>query len=108
MDEEHVHHETDHFAGREVIAGRLVRQLVEAADEVLEDEPHLLVGDVRWVKIDASDFRDHEVEDIRLLLASAVLAARDRAASQRSNSVHVMRHWPRILKAAISPAWAIV
>jgi hypothetical protein len=67
VDEEQVDHEADHLAGREVIAGRLVREFVEAADEVLEDEPHLLVRHVRRVEVDVGELRDHEVEDVRLV-----------------------------------------
>ena len=44
LDEQQVHHQADHFAGREVVASRLVGQFVEAANQVLEDEPHLLVA----------------------------------------------------------------
>ena len=58
MHEQEVHHQPDHLARREVITGRLVRELVEAADEVLEDEPHLLVGDIRRVQVDVGELRD--------------------------------------------------
>ena len=44
LDEENVHHEPDDLARGEVVAGGLVGQLIEAADEILEDEPHLLVA----------------------------------------------------------------
>jgi hypothetical protein len=67
VDEEQVDHEADHFARREVITGRLVREFVEAADEVLEDEPHLLVRHVRRVEVDVGELRDHEVKDVRLV-----------------------------------------
>ena len=43
LDKENVHHQPDHFAGREVIAGCLVCQFVETTDKILEDKPHLLV-----------------------------------------------------------------
>lgn len=66
MNEEEVDHQADHFAGRKVIAGRLVREFVETADEVFEDEPHLFVGHVRRVQIHVRELRDHEVEDVRL------------------------------------------
>jgi len=39
VDEQDVHHEPDDLARREVVAGGLVGQLVEAPNEVLENEP---------------------------------------------------------------------
>ena len=66
VDEEDAHHQADHFAGREVVAGGLVRELVEAPDEVLEDQPHLLVRDRARVQIDLCELRHDEEEDVRL------------------------------------------
>ena len=66
LDEEEVHHQPDNLARGEVVAGGLVCQLVEAADEVLEDQPHLLVPHVCGMEVDAAEFRDDEVEDVRL------------------------------------------
>ena len=43
VDEEQVDHQADDVAGREVIARGLVGQFVEAADEVLEEQPHVVV-----------------------------------------------------------------
>ena len=66
VDEEDAHHQPDDLARREVIARGLVRQLVEAADEVLEEESHLLVRDPVGVQVDVAELRDHEVQEVRL------------------------------------------
>ena len=67
VDEQDAHHQPDDLARREVVAGGLVGQLVEAADEVLEDEPHLLVRHRRRrVQVHVAELRDDEVEDVRL------------------------------------------
>ena len=39
--EQQVDHQADDFAGREVVAGRLVRGFVESPDQFLEDVAHL-------------------------------------------------------------------
>ena len=66
LDEQDAHHQTDDLARREVVARGLVGQLVEAPDEVLEDEPHLLVRHRFGMQVDIGEFRDDEVEDARL------------------------------------------
>ena len=66
IDEENVHHEPNDLARREVIARGLIGKFIEAADQVLEDEPHLLVGDAVWVQVDIGELRDDEIEDVRL------------------------------------------
>ena len=66
LDEQDAHHQTDDLARREVVARGLVGQFVEAADEVLEDEPHLLVRHRVRVQVDIAELRDDEVEDVRL------------------------------------------
>ena len=67
VDEQDVHHQPDHLARREVVASGLVCQLVEAADQILEDEAHLLVGYPVRVQVDVGELRNHEVEDVRLV-----------------------------------------
>ena len=49
-----------------MIARGLVGQFVEAANEVLEDEPHLLVRHRVRVQVDIAELPDDEVQDIRL------------------------------------------
>ena len=66
LDEQDAHHQSDDLARREVVARRLVGQLVEAPDEVLEDEPHLLVRHRVRVQVDVAEPGDDEVEDVRL------------------------------------------
>ena len=66
VDEQDVHHQPDDLARREVVARGLVGQLVEAADEVLEDEPHLLVRHRVRVQVHVAELGDDEVEDVRL------------------------------------------
>jgi len=66
VDEQDVHHEPDDLARREVVARSLVGQLVEAPDEVLEDEPHLLVRHRVRVQIHVAELGDDKVEDVRL------------------------------------------
>ena len=66
VDEQDVHHQPDDFARREVVARGLVGQFVEAADEVLEDEPHLLVRHRVRVQVHVAELGDDEVEDVRL------------------------------------------
>ena len=41
-------------------------QLVEAANEVLEDQPHLLVRHRIWVQVDVAELGDDQVQEVRL------------------------------------------
>ena len=66
LDEQDAHHQANDLARREVVARRLVGQLVEAPDEVLEDEPHLLVRHRVRVQVDIAEPGDDEVEEVRL------------------------------------------
>ncbi len=58
VDEENADHQPHDLARREVIAGGFVGQFVEPPDEVLEDQPHLLVGHAVRVKVDFAELRD--------------------------------------------------
>ncbi|MFO0875267.1 MAG: hypothetical protein U0575_15030 [Phycisphaerales bacterium] len=49
-----------------MVARGLVGQLVEATDEVFEDEPHLLVGHAVGMQVDVADLRDDQEQDARL------------------------------------------
>ena len=66
LDEQDAHHQSDDLARREMVPRGLVGQLVETADEVLEDEPHLLVRHRARVQVEVAELRDDEVEDVRL------------------------------------------
>ena len=50
-----------------MVARGLVRKLIEPADEILEEESHLLVRDPVGVQVHVAELRDHEVQDIALL-----------------------------------------
>ena len=65
-DKENAHHQADDLARDEVVAGGLVGQLVEAADEVFEDQSHLLVWHVVRVQVDIAELGDHQEEDVGL------------------------------------------
>ena len=70
LDEEEVDHQPDDLARREVLAGRLVRELREAADELLVEVAHLQVGDDVRVEVDLGELRDDEVEEVLLARAA--------------------------------------
>jgi hypothetical protein len=67
LDEQDVHHQPDDLARGEVVTGGLIGQLVEAADEVLEDQPHLFVWHHIWVQVHVAELGDDEVEDVRFV-----------------------------------------
>ena len=50
-----------------MVARGLVRQFVEAADEIFEEESHLLVREPVGVQVHVAELRDDEVQDIALL-----------------------------------------
>ena len=64
LDEEQVDHEADDLAGGEVLAGGLVRELAEAADELLVEVAHLDVADDVGMEVDLGDLRQHEVQQL--------------------------------------------
>jgi hypothetical protein len=66
VDEQDVHHQPDDLARREVVARGLVGQLIEAPDEVLEDQPHLLVRHCVRVQVHVAELGNDEVENVRL------------------------------------------
>ena len=49
-----------------MIARGLVGQFVEAADEVLEEQPHVVVADVVGVQVQVAELGDDEVEEVGL------------------------------------------
>ena len=49
-----------------MIAGSLIGQFVESADEIFEDQPHLLVGHLVGMQIYIAELGDHEIKDICL------------------------------------------
>ncbi len=62
LDEQQVDHQSDHLARREVLAGRLVGQLREFADQLLEGQAHVVVVDLARMQIDAGELFGHPVE----------------------------------------------
>ncbi len=56
LDEEQVDHQADHLARREVFPGGVVGGFGELADQLLEDEAHLDVGDALRVQVDGKNF----------------------------------------------------
>ena len=66
VDEQQAHHQADDFAGGEMVAGGFVRELVEAADQVLEDQAHLLVRHPVRVQIHIAELGDDQIEDVGL------------------------------------------
>ena len=66
VDEQQVDHQPDDLARREVLAGGLVGELGEAADQLLVEVAHLDVRhDVR-VQVDVGELADHLVEQVGL------------------------------------------
>ena len=87
-----VSHQPDHLARREVVAGLLVRLLVEAHDEVLEEIAHLDVVDPIRVQVDAGHRLDDDVKAvarIELLDLVAELELLENAPSRVGETVDV-------------------
>ena len=66
VDEEQVDHEADDVARGEMIAGGLVGQFVEAADEVFEDQPHVGITDAVGMQVHVAELGDSEIEEVGL------------------------------------------
>ncbi|OLS44073.1 hypothetical protein BV509_06790 [Rhodovulum sulfidophilum] len=66
-DEKQIDHEVNDFTRGEVVTGRLVGQFVEAPDQVLENEPHLVVRHLVRVQIDIAEFLHDQVKDVRVM-----------------------------------------
>ena len=65
--EQQVDHQPDDFARSEVVAGRLVRGFVESPDQVLEDQPHLMVRHGVRVQVDLGELRDDQEQPVGLV-----------------------------------------
>jgi hypothetical protein len=65
--EQDVHHQADDLAWGEVLAGRLIRQFGELADELLVDVAHLEVRDPVGVQVDVAELGYDLVEQVRAL-----------------------------------------
>src|SRR5579864_9769919 len=65
--EQQVDHQPDDLARREVVTGGLVRCFIEAPDQVLEDQAHLVIGDDVGMQIDVCELPDHQVEPVGLI-----------------------------------------
>ena len=66
LDEEQVDHQPDDFARGEVLAGGLVGELGELADEFLEHGAHLGVADGVGVQVDVGELLGDQVEQAGL------------------------------------------
>ena len=56
-----IHHQSNNFPRSEMLSGRFIGGFRKPPDEFLEDEPHVLVGNLVGVKIDRGEFlNDHE------------------------------------------------
>src|ERR1700722_6406112 len=66
VDKQNANHQPDHLARREVVACGLVSKFVEATDEVLKDQPHLLIRHRARVEVHVRELGNDEVEDVRL------------------------------------------
>lgn len=62
-----VRHQADDFAGREVVSGLLVRLLVEAPDQVLEDVAHGDVVHPVGVEVDGRELPHDLIQPVRLV-----------------------------------------
>lgn len=67
FDEQEIDHQPDHLTGREVLSGRFVRKLREAADEFLVEVAHLQVRHRLGVQVDVAESRQDEEEEVRFV-----------------------------------------
>ena len=65
VDEQQVDHQPDHLARGEVLAGGLVGELGEPADQLLVQVAHLDIRDGLRVQVDFGELSDHLVEHVR-------------------------------------------
>ena len=61
-----IHHQPDDFARSEMVTGRLVGGFVESPDEVLEDQPHLMVRHFVRVQVDLGELLDDKEQPVSL------------------------------------------
>jgi hypothetical protein len=98
--EQQVDHETNDFSGREVVAGSLVRCFVEAPDQVLEDQAHVVIGNRDGMQVDIAEHFDNEVEPI---------ARRAWRSPSRTRSTRISAGpWTRSLGMLIGLYWASI
>ena len=64
LQEQQIHHQADHLARGEILAGGFVGLLGEAADQLLVDGAHHQIGDRFGMKIDLREALQHPVEQI--------------------------------------------
>ena len=69
VDEQQVHHQPDDLARREVLAGGLVGELREPADQLLVEVAHLDVRHRLGVQVDLGELADDLVEQVRPVAA---------------------------------------
>ena len=84
LDEEQIDHQPDDLARREVLAGRLVRELGELADQLLEDEPHLGVADGLGMQVDVGELLGDQIEQPHLASRSIWVGKSKRSKMSRT------------------------
>ena len=62
LGEQQVHHQPDRVPRGEVLTSGLVRGLGELSDQVLEEVPHVGVGDRLWVEVDLGELGHDQVQ----------------------------------------------
>ncbi len=65
--EQQLHHEVNHFTGREVFSGRLVGHFRKAPEEFLEQQAHLVVAEGVGMQVEAGEFLGDEIQQPRLV-----------------------------------------
>lgn len=64
--QQHVDHQPDHFAWREVVPSGFVGGFVKSPDQVLEQQPHRDVVDLLGTQVDVNELGNDQVQPIRL------------------------------------------
>ena len=102
LDEQQVDHQADDLARREVLAGGLVGQFGELADQLLEHRAHLGVADDVGVQVDVGELLGDQIEQPGLGqpvdLGVEVEALEDVA--------HGGREAPACRRSRFSPMWS--
>src|SRR5690606_38925261 len=71
--EQDVDHEPNYFTRSVVFSGGFVRRFRETSDQLLEDVPHVSIGDRIWMQVDLGEPGNDKVQEVRLVEASNLL-----------------------------------
>src|SRR5208283_535204 len=66
VDKEYVHHQPDNLTRGEMVSSRFIGKLVETADEVFKDQPHVFIWHRVRVQVHLAELGNHEIKDICL------------------------------------------